>query len=98
MTIQQEKIVRDILRQYIPHYEVWAFGSRVTGGARPYSDLDLMMITDQPLSLAVHAALVEAFSTSDLPWRVDVIDWSSVSEDFRDIVKQAHVVVQSPLL
>jgi len=31
-------IVCDILKRHIPHYTVWAFGSRVTGNAKPYSD------------------------------------------------------------
>ena len=66
------QIVRDILSKHVPHYEVWAFGSRVKGIVKPFSDLDLAIITEQPLSIAQSAALDEAFSQSDLPWKVDV--------------------------
>lgn len=32
-------IIQRILRQHLPGVEVWAFGSRAKGAARPYSDL-----------------------------------------------------------
>lgn len=87
-------IVRDILQKNVPQCEVWAFGSRVTGRAREYSDLDLAIITDTPLALDVSASLSNDFSESDLPWKVDVVDWATTSELFRKIIEQAKVVVQ----
>ncbi len=89
------EIVRRILQRHVPRYEVWAFGSRAKWTAKPYSDLDLAIITDQPLSLAVSAALVDDFSESDLPWRVDVVDWATTSESFRKIIERDKVVLQS---
>ena len=73
------KIVQSILHKHVPQYEVWAFGSRATWKAKEYSDLDLAIITDRPLSLDVSASLSDDFSESDLPWRVDVVDWDSDS-------------------
>ena len=35
--------VRAILQQYVPDYDVWAYGSRVRGGAFEASDLDLVV-------------------------------------------------------
>lgn len=87
-------IVRDILCKHVPDYEVWAFGSRVKGTAKPYSDLDLAIISDRRLSLDITAGLSEAFSESDLPWRVDVLDWAATSEAFQKIIAQNHVVIQ----
>jgi len=91
------KIVRDILSKHVAQYEVWAFGSRARRTAKPYSDLDLAVITDQPLPLPVTASLANDFSESDLPWKVDVLDWSSASESFRQIIERDKVVVQGPL-
>ncbi|WP_297450490.1 nucleotidyltransferase domain-containing protein [Ferrovum sp.] len=87
-------IVRDILQKHVPHYEVWAFGSRANWTAKEYSDLDLAIITDTPLSLEVSAHLSDDFSESDLPWKVDVVDWSTTSESFRKIIEFNKVVVQ----
>jgi predicted nuclease of restriction endonuclease-like (RecB) superfamily/predicted nucleotidyltransferase len=88
------EIVRGILQTHVPQYEVWAFGSRAKGTAKPYSDLDLAVITSQPLTLDVSAALSDAFAESDLPWRVDVVDWATTSESFRKIIEREKVVVQ----
>jgi type I restriction enzyme S subunit len=88
------KIVRAILFKHVPQYEVWAFGSRVKGSAKPYSDLDLAIVADRPLPLRITAALTHDFSESDLPWRVDVVDWAATSPTFRTIIEQNKVVVQ----
>ncbi len=87
-------IVRDILLRHIPQYEVWAFGSRASWTAKPYSDLDLAVINNEPLPLSVSAALTDDFSESDLPWKVDVVDWATTSESFRKVIEGDKVVVQ----
>jgi type I restriction enzyme S subunit len=87
-------IVHDILHKHVPQYAVWAFGSRAKWTAKEYSDLDLAIITDSPLSLDVSASLSDDFSESDLPWKVDVVDWASTSESFRKIIERDKVMVQ----
>ena len=89
------RIVRDILRTHLPDREVWAFGSRARGTAKPFSDLDLAVIGDTPLALDVRAALAEAFSESDMPWKVDIVDWASTAVAFRAIIDRDKVVVQA---
>ena len=88
--------VTRILQEQVPALEVWAFGSRARHSAKPYSDLDLALITQVPLSLEKLAAITEAFDTSDLPIRVDVVDWAATSETFRKIIAQDKVLVQHP--
>lgn len=88
-------IVREILRKHVPDYPVWAFGSRVRGGARRYSDLDLAIITDAPLAFAVSGAMREDLSESDLPFRVDILDWATTEDSFRQVVASHNVVVQA---
>lgn len=90
---QHLQTVHGILLQHVPHCTVWAFGSRTQGTAKPYSDLDLAVISPQPLPLATLAALAEDFSESDLPWRVDVLDWATTSAEFQRLVENHHVVV-----
>lgn len=88
------RIVRGILQKHVPQHEVWAFGSRAKGTAKPYSDLDLAIIANVPLPLSVSAALADDFSESDLPWKVDVVDWATTSGEFRRIIERDKVVVQ----
>ena len=83
-----------ILQEHVPALEVWAFGSRARRTAKPYSDLDLVLITQKPLSLEELASITHAFDSSDLPLRVDVVDWPTTSETFRKIIERDKVVVQ----
>ena len=88
------EIVRGILQRHVPERAVWAFGSRVQGKAKPYSDLDLAVIGEQPLALSIRANLAEEFSESDLPFKVDIVDWATTSERFRQIIRREYVVLQ----
>ena len=87
-------IVREILRERVPQYEVWAFGSRVTGRAKPFSDLDLAIISQEPLGLDVGATLRDDFAESDLPWKVDIVEWATITDSFRGIIERDKVVIQ----
>jgi predicted nucleotidyltransferase len=88
-------IVQRILSQYVPDHQVWAFGSRAKGTARRYSDLDLAIITQTPLPFEVIGAMREAFSDSDLPFRVDIIDWAATQDNFRRVVEAEKVILHT---
>ena len=62
--------------------------------ARQHSDLDLALMTEEPLDIMRVADLREAFTKSDLPFRVDIVDWASASENFREIIEKEYVIVQ----
>ena len=86
--------LRAILGAHLPEYEIRAFGSRVTGTARPASDLDLAIMTVEPLAASRIADLREAFTESDLPFRVDLIDWAATTAAFRAIIERAWAPVR----
>jgi len=81
-------IARRILARHVPQYEVWAFGSRAKGTAKEYSDLDMAIITDQPLGLSLRAAISDDFAESDLPIKVDVVDWATTNKAFQRIIEK----------
>ena len=83
-----------VLRRFVPDAKVWAFGSRVRGGSRPYSDLDLAIEGGQPLSLETMADLTAAFDEADLPFKVDLVDWATVAPSFRRIIEEQRVLLQ----
>ena len=62
LRIDYLKIVRDILKKHVPQYAVWAFGSRAKWTAKENSDLDLCVVSDQPLSFKVLGEMAEDFS------------------------------------
>jgi uncharacterized protein len=89
--------IRHILLRHVPEFEVRAFGSRVHGRHhKPHSDLDLAIITSDRLPLIRFLDLKAAFSESDLPFRVDVIDWASTELGFRTLVETCHEILAAP--
>ena len=85
--------VQRILQEHVPELEVRAFGSRVSWTARETSDLDLALMTTQPLDLLRVAKMREAFDESDLPFRVDLVDWASTSKNFRKVIEREYVTI-----
>ena len=90
--------VRHLLAVEVPECEARAFGSRVKGNPKPYSDLDIVLLGPARLPLGRLAALREAFAESELPIRVDVIDWHRISEAFQAIIIANFEVLQHPVL
>ena len=85
--------VKAILAEHVPECEVRAFGSRATWAAKDYSDLDLAILGKGPLDWTTLGRLKEAFEESDLPMRVDVLDWHAISGGFREVIEREHVVL-----
>ena len=98
LTEEQLCSVREIMDRVLPGAEAWIFGSRATGCARPFSDLDLLLTQPRSLSWLQRADLRDAFEASDLPFKVDVIEadglWAGFSERVnaeRVLLRMAHL-------
>lgn len=88
VTPSEWHLIEDILRRHLASTRVLAFGSRATGKPKPYSDLDLAIVSEKPVPIDTLARLSEAFSESDLPWKVDVLDYSMTDESFQRIIQR----------
>ncbi len=88
--------VREILRKHVPARAVVAFGSRVTGRAKPFSDLDLAIMGDVAVPAATLAALADDLDESDLPFKVDLVEWVGLVEPLKDVIRRDGVTLQAP--
>jgi hypothetical protein len=94
-TDQLEKVQR-ILALHFEGLEVWAHGARVTGvDLTPETELELVVISERPLSFEAMTAVEKAFVESGLPFRVDIIDWAKLPESLQKQIKKEHDVVQA---
>ena len=95
---QHLALLRGLLRQHLPNAEVWAYGSRVNRDGHEASDLDLVVRqpADLKLGMAEFWELKEALVESNLPIRVDVVDWAHIPESFHREIERAYVVVRIP--
>ncbi len=94
MAITLEDNYLDDLRTIVKrHIDVRAwrpviFGSRASGKARQFSDIDLGFIGDVPIPSRTTARLWTALDDSDIPYVVDIVDLSSVPQGFRKMADE----------
>lgn len=88
--------VRNILKLHVPDCEVWVFGSRAGTARKPFSDLDLAIVAPTPLPTRQLALLANAFEESDLPIRVDIVEWQTVPLSFQQQIARNHEVIVRP--
>jgi type I restriction enzyme S subunit len=79
-------IIQDIINKHVADCCVYAFDSWYKGTSKSYSDLNLAFDGGKPLDIIRIQQLKEAFEDSSLPYRVDVVDYRAVSEEFRVII------------
>ncbi|PIZ24700.1 hypothetical protein COY48_01440 [Candidatus Collierbacteria bacterium CG_4_10_14_0_8_um_filter_43_86] len=64
-------------------FKIFMFGSRVRGDNRRYSDIDLGIEGKDRLPIKNHLDLVSAFEDSDLPFKVGIVDFTTVTDKFK---------------
>lgn len=89
--------VQAILNEHLPHAEVWAYGSRVRGDCHDTSDLDLVIRNPDALTQACPELMdvAEAFSQSNLPLMVQIVDWARIPAAFHDEILAGYVVLKA---
>lgn len=84
------KIVEEILSKY--PYTFYAFGSRTKGTQKRLSDLELCF--KDPIPFNVQGHIDEDFEESDLPFKVDVLDWRYISSEFQGIIEKDLIPIK----
>ena len=87
----QRRVVRAIVADAKVDARLFVFGSRATGAARPFSDLDLLLEVGAALTWQQRAALRDGFEASDLPFRVDIVTVDELAASFRERVMRERV-------
>lgn len=65
-------------------YKAFIFGSRTRENHRKYCDLDIGVMGAAKLPTSTLLQIKEDLSNSDIPFLTDVVDFSTVSQDFRE--------------
>jgi len=80
-------------------FEVWAYGSRVSGEAHEGSDLDLVVRTPNldKLPVDVLMQLKDKIQQSNIPILVELFDWARLPTGFHKNILAQHAVLFSSL-
>ena len=100
VTPPEWEIIKKILSNHAQGCEIWAYGSRVMGRPRQFSDLDLLVTSKATDNNPNHTEIIcrklrDDFTASNLPWRVDVVDVNDISPEFQHKIS-AHSVLIYP--
>jgi len=78
-------IAKQIVLRHIDStkYKVFLFGSRAVGNAKPKSDIDIGIWGNQRLPAVEKLTLEEELSESIVPYKIDIVDFTQVDEDFK---------------
>lgn len=80
------RVLRVSLRRRVHDRQFRVIGSRVTGRAKRFSDLDLVIMGDVALPLRVCGELRDDLDESNLPFTVDLVEWATASDEFSRVV------------
>jgi predicted nucleotidyltransferase len=94
LTKEQLEILLTILEEFVPNCEVRVFGSRFLGTAKKFSDLDLALVGENKIDFQALSKIGEAFEESDLPFRVDVVDWHAITPEFQKVIDRGYEIIK----
>ena len=89
-------MVLQLIEQFVPQCEVWAYGSRVNGTSHRSSDLDLVIRNPADLEKSLPAIndLKIATGESNIPLIIDILDWARTPEHFRrEILNSPYQII-----
>jgi uncharacterized protein len=81
-----KKTVIQGIESLLPQSNIYVFGSRVLGTEKKYSDLDVAINNGSIISFLILSQLAEIFANSQIPYKIDIVDYQAVTDDFRKII------------
>ncbi len=90
---EEAKTIYRILSSHLRRGEVWLFGSRLNSKlVKKFSDVDLAFVGAVSLSSLEIENIKEQFSSSDLPFKVDLCNLVDLPLDIQRSIEQNHEV------
>ncbi len=82
-----QKEIKEIIFHFLDpkEHQVFIFGSRAVGKAKKYSDYDIGIWGKKPLPSSIKVLIEEALEESNLPYKIDIVDFSLTSSDFKKV-------------
>lgn len=78
-------VLKSILNKYLPDpdYKYFVFGSRAVAKHRKFSDLDIGILGPSEIPGSIMVQIKQDLNDSDIPYLTEVVDLSTVSENFK---------------
>ena len=96
LPLATEKLIRDTIQVALQNqgqFQIILFGSYTTGRQTSHSDIDIAIKSTGPLPLSIWAQIEEIFENSDIPQKIDVVDYHRVQPEFQKIIDRSGIVL-----
>jgi uncharacterized protein len=100
--MNNDNVYIDLARQIIlkelneSEYAVFLFGSRTQKSHSQTADIDIGILGHQPLSIQMRAHLLECLNESDIPFKVDVVDFFNADPEFKRQALKKTIIWNQP--
>jgi uncharacterized protein len=88
LTKDELKVILKILEN---RQDAVVFGSRTKGKSKKFSDLDICL--KDSIKGSEYELLKEAFEESNLPFKVDLIEYDMISPFFKDLIDKEGIKI-----
>ncbi len=72
-----------ILHRHLGSQRIFLVGSRARGTAKRFADIDILLMNEEALSPEERAKVRYDLEESDIPYKVDLLEWAELSPSFR---------------
>ena len=93
ITENENKIINEILKDYVSKYSFFYYGSRIKGNFNKTSDLDILIKSTQEMPLSELVDLKEKFDISKLPYIVNFSEYIKMNENFYNLIKNDLIAI-----
>lgn len=84
-----------ILTILFPNAKIYFFGSRVGDNHAKYADIDIAIEEDMAIRPGRIGEAINMFAESSIPYKIDILDYNSVSKDMQYFIKRDGVLWKS---
>lgn len=81
-----------VIAALLPEAAIYLFGSRARGTHSQWSDIDIALDTGRKISRYEIGELMSMFEASNMPYKVQIVDFHSVSDDMRESILGEKIV------
>lgn len=81
-----------LISALIPEAKIYLYGSRARGTNSQWSDIDIALNAGKVLPQLSIGELNDIMIASNLPYKVDIVDFNAISDTMRNIIDQEKVI------
>ncbi len=81
-----------IISVLVPGATIYLFGSRARGTQSKWSDIDIALEADRPISRFVLGEVMSIFEASNILYKIQVVDINSVNEAMKESILRDRIL------